>query len=441
MRLRKVISFALAVSLLSATLTGCGDKPDDQTWDEYYNEKEGITDSKKEEESVEGKLLDSDKKDYTTILEDGTYYIRHSDGRCDPVYYGEAAFDKDDQTSSANDNRVMWFRSDYDKIPTFYTGDELILYSTSILPTLFYFERFEDFGFSVGLRKIDFDDNGRLIFPTDEDAESTYPNSETDVLLDSTNTKIIIDSVGTIRTTENSGATVTRVGSLVIPENFLGQDISVIAYDGTIRHEYEFPVNVKILGSMDVRKSRLYDFDEGNIIVINVPSEFNTGYYCVNGNGMFRYVKGNSYDDSKTDFNVPNIYDDNAESEKTTIKEMDKYTGSDMSEEPLSSDPYAGMKAVEKADADTPKVTFTVTNTGGVSVNVTFTNPDGTPAENVEMVDAYIVSPINHAKYLMSNNGNSVYRDFEATEKGEYEIKFSGLNGLVPKVSAKTSLF
>ena len=34
-------------------------------------------------------------------------------------------------------------------------------------------------------------------------------------------------------------------------------------------------------------------------------NEFNNGYYMINGQGVFRYVKGTSYTE-RTDFNIPN---------------------------------------------------------------------------------------------------------------------------------------
>ena len=50
-----------------------------------------------------------------------------------------------------------------------------------------------------------------------------------------------------------------------------------------------------------------YTFLKNKIIRINIPDTFNSGYYCVNGTGLFRYVRGRRYDEF-TDFSEPNDY-------------------------------------------------------------------------------------------------------------------------------------
>ena len=45
------------------------------------------------------------------------YYILHADKTYEPVYFGEASFSSGDTTTSPSNERVVWFREDFDKIP------------------------------------------------------------------------------------------------------------------------------------------------------------------------------------------------------------------------------------------------------------------------------------------------------------------------------------
>ena len=68
------------------------------------------------------------------------------------------------------------------------------------------------------------------------------------------------------------------------------------------------------------------------IITINLPENLKTGYYYINGAGLFRYIDGNSYNDS-TNFNDPGVIkDDNGKviyDPRTTETKKTVYTNDD----------------------------------------------------------------------------------------------------------------
>lgn len=44
---------------------------------------------------------------YENEIKDGVFYVRHSDSVCEPVYFGEATFEKGSVSKIKNDKRVL----------------------------------------------------------------------------------------------------------------------------------------------------------------------------------------------------------------------------------------------------------------------------------------------------------------------------------------------
>ena len=176
--MRKTVVTALILGLLSPiVLTGCG--------------KSEIV-SKNTESSQE----------YLKNLEAGKYYVRHTDKQtntisCEEVYYGNATFDKGDDAASWSNDRIMWYTSDFAKIPTLYSGDSLIMYSDSNFKDEFSIERFEDYGYTIGFCKLKPTNSNRYKISTNIDDKCTYPNGDTDVILKwDAKDYVILDKLG-----------------------------------------------------------------------------------------------------------------------------------------------------------------------------------------------------------------------------------------------------
>jgi len=246
---------------------------------------------------------------YLKTLEDGSFYVRHENKTCEKVYFGSATFDEGETTNKENERRIMWFNEDFKNIPTLYEGESLILYTAKELKEEFNFERFEDFGYTIGLCGLKETKSGRYYISTNPKDKNTYPGGDTDAILLIENDIVIIDTLGgqplrvpgkTDRGVELDSK-LTRCGTIKGLDE--GYKYKMEVYEGTKRHEFVFTANVKALGSMDVIETTDYVFESETIININIPEEFESGYYMINGRGLFRYVKGDSYDDG-TNFNV-----------------------------------------------------------------------------------------------------------------------------------------
>lgn len=412
--LRKRIAMALCILLSITTITGCGGDKED---------------SSKNENSTASYLKD---------MKAGEFYVLHgnADGTvsCDQVYFGAATFDKGDAVDSYNDKRVMWFKEDFSKIPTLYAGDQLVMYSNDVFKESFRFERFEDYGYTIGFCGLKATESNRYSVSTDPDERCTYPEGDTDVILTYSSSSVIIDKIGgkEIRNEDKSPTSnglntdwVTRSGTIrgLTQDAIFETDI----YEGTVLHPgLKFKADVKAMGSCEVVKSTNFSFEEqNNIITLEIPGDFNTGYYCIEGMGMFRYIKGDSYSAS-TNFNVPNkIQTENPDG----ITVMSSFTGESINSD-TGEDEYSSG---DIASNDIATQTFAVTSPGNISLRVDF-ELDGSYDESSLPVVTAIIDKPNGTQEKLINDGNGMSVNFMA-EEGEYVITYYDLGPRTPILS------
>ena len=373
---------------------------------------------------------------YISHLEDGVYYVRSMVTKdCRPLYFGNATFDEGSTTSSPSNERVMWYKDDFSNIPTLYEGDALILYTKKDFEEKMIFERFEDLGYTIGLCGLEELKSGRYAIYTDPEKKCTYPMGDTDEILKLTNKTVTLDTVGGIdirvKTSEDE-AFLTRCGTLKGLTKDAGYN--TVIYDGTIKHTYNFKANVKVFGSMEVVETYDYKFEQEKLINITIPDYFQSGYYMINGVGLFRYVKGTFYDDT-TNFNVEN---DNRNVKKiknssSTISQ----TGISANTDSTVSNNSSNTEPTRTAEETVSK--FTVTKEGMITVIVQFTVPGNAVTDTSGNVTAVIVTP-SGGNLMMTSDASKgiVTRTFNATE-GEYQIIYYDLGEKTPHVSIKAN--
>lgn len=466
---KKMVMLFLAASMV---LTACGSKEDSQNQTtqpaQQTQTKNNDSQSPQDIPLPETVNLGQDQK-YSDILQDGTYYIRHVDGTCEPVYFGNGSFESGDISTSPSNNRILWYKEDFNKIPTMYKGDSLILYATGELSEEFILERFEDFGYSIGVRGMLVSVSGRFKIPTQE-TYITYPGGDTEQISTLTNARVIFESLGgqqlryneetqetegELENTEND-ALLTRVGTI---QNLVkGNNYSAQIFDGTVEYDYDFVADVRILGSMEVSKSNNFSFEDETIINVPVPDDYNSGYYMINGNGLFRYVNDTSFNDF-TDFNIPNI---NTETEQVYLSDLFEKNPSEWTEEEILTQIENGYITEEEAqklfkDLDTKQKadeianaglvqhidydnSFSLTKEGKVNVKITFTVAEGAEQKEVDIskVSAVLVSPSGETKLQMRKSGQTLTLDFDATEVGIYQIMYYDLGVNIPKITVES---
>ena len=216
---------------------------------------------------------------------------------------------------------TVWFTGNSDKnIPTLSSGDKLLYVSSNNVPYMgIEWERFADYGYTIGTANMIGDESGHYHI-SNEDGKGfngyVCPDSDANQLNEhfSSISNLFLDKIGGIKVRENEvsrGGTVTK---LIKDKEYVCE-----WYTGTIYQDFKMTANVHTFGFMELFTTYEYEFLHSNCIEISIPSWFKTGYYYVDGIGMFRYVSksdealynGKEFDEN-INWNDPIIlYDEN----------------------------------------------------------------------------------------------------------------------------------
>ena len=418
MSINKVTFFLLTI-FSCAFLIGCSE--------ESVETKDIITNTQTGDVSI------SVQQEYTKKLISGTYYIRHADFSCEPVYFGNASFQQGSKTDIADYERMYWFRDDYDKIPTFNYGDSLIYYSTEAFTENFILERFKDLGYTVGLRGLYPTNTDR--FAIDVKMENSYPESDTDVILQAANDHLLIDKIGkgdTAPLRKNKDLTdpkspVTVYGTL----NGLSKNTTydIIAYDGTVEYPINATANIKAFGSMEVENITDYNFEHDQVIVINIPTSYHNGYYSINGEGLFRYAYSKNEDLDNTNlWNIPNQTTETVVStNQISISEQDYETTDIMAQQSISNNNVAN-----------PSDSINVSSTGIISLEIEVYDNYGNliNIQDHPLISAGMLSP-DRQSIPFTKTEHGFQTTFNAEVTGTYKIEYYNMAGFTTRLLSK----
>ena len=263
-------------------------------------------------------------------LESGKAYVWHHDGgniaddlegyADKNIFFscitGDYNFKKKEKEEELDYPRSIWVPSDEDEnIPTVMDGDYLIYVSDTEVPDGILFERFADYGYTIGVSNLIKDGGGHYYIQfsdTDEDDYKYFVDMNSDASqvaeLDPI-TKLYLDKVGKVKVREDSVSDGGTVLGLKKDKSYICQ-----FYTGTFYQDFQMTANIHSFSSLERFTSYEYEFMHSNFIVIKIPEYFKSGYYFVNGVGLFRYVdsadaksyNGKAYD-AGIDWNDPII--------------------------------------------------------------------------------------------------------------------------------------
>ena len=333
-------------------------------------------------------------------LERGNCYVETENGYALP-YWGDTTFDTTTDYTTASTSKVAWFDDEnWEMIPTLYKGGHIVLRTDNEFKEEFYFERYIDAGYSVGLCNLSRTDTGRYKVSTSSGTQID-PNSDAEALTDLGDINITIDTIGgqPLRS-----SLVNECGMIEGLEK--GQTYEADVYVGTEIHPYTFTADSRILYSAQVNTTTDYEFVQAEVIEIEIPEYFNSGYYSLNGSGIFRYVAGDSYDET-TDFNELN-YDD-------SIAAADAYSDSNWDKESVSD-----TLEIPETGSYTLRITY------GDEVNETLL-PDSITADDVPAPTVKLY--LGDETITLEDVGNNiVYASFSA-EAGTYSLDLEYIYG------------
>ena len=258
-----------------------------------------------------------DEKVYTLdTLEPGRYYVWNNNGEdildsvngnTDSTFHilpeGNKNWEKKQDV-----NHTIWFSSKEDEsIPTYYQGDELIYVSKINVPFEgIKWERFADYGYTIGVTNLIGDKSGHYRIPFDENklyAGYVYDKSDASQINQFVNvSNIFIDKIGGVSVRDSI---ISDGGTIYGLEK---DNVYVCEwYTGTFYQDFEMTADIHSFCSFESFKTYNYNFLHSNCISIEIPNWFKSGYYYVNELGFFRYVSDadrNQYNGQAYDGNI-----------------------------------------------------------------------------------------------------------------------------------------
>lgn len=198
--------------------------------------------------------------------------------------------------SEASPNeRILMFGRDDEQIPTLYKDTQLIYKSADfnnpsadgsvpLTPSEYILERFSDQGYSVGIRGLENPDGTKYRTPIVK--TSFYPGCSAigNLKLKSDET-LTLDKINGVPISASNVSSVGTITGLT-----KGQPYTVDAYIGTSPVGGEVIADTHMFASFELYTLKDYELDAAGYGIITMPDYMWSGYYYVNGMGLFRYV-------------------------------------------------------------------------------------------------------------------------------------------------------
>lgn len=320
--------------------------------------------------------------------------------------------------SSVNKDRVLWYAADDVEIPTLYEEDELIYVTDGSVPQNYIWERYKDLGYSVGIKNLQSSNSGKysmIINNTD-----IQPISDASIKLQEIekDTNVIIDKIGGTNINETN---ISDCGTILGLTQ--GSLYSLDTYIGTTFKNYDLLADTRIFNSFEIYQSSTYDFSQNGYAIIKLPDNLISGYYYLNGKGLFKYSKCSKLDSNVTiDYNEAYYigYDENG---NLISKDDIKGNASNDSIDESSNDFEREWKSSLNLDCSQTSMTINITYSNIINV-VNGQKVELKGDEEQELPIAYITSPTGEKYEFEENNReeNSLICTIEAPLTGKWEI-------------------
>lgn len=234
-------------------------------------------------------------------LEDGCFYVWHNEkadnvmedlkGVAQSDVFFKCPLGDINWSKNSYINHTIWFTSKNDiEIPTYFPGDEILFVSSTYVPyDGIQWERFADYGYTIGVANMISDNSGhyRIVNNADTGYEGyIYSSSDVSELEKYVNvSNLFLDKIDGLEVRED----IVSEGGTIMG---LEKDKEYVCewYTGTYYQDYLLKANIRTFGSMETFTTYEYEFLHSRCISITIPEWLKTGYYYMEAIGFFRYV-------------------------------------------------------------------------------------------------------------------------------------------------------
>lgn len=333
-------------------------------------------------------------------LEDKAFYVLKEDGTYHRLYIGETSYKKNSGfPTNPSSKRVAWFGKDYERIPTMYKGECIAYRSSTEFSEQFNIERYEDIGYTIGICNMSESSTGRFKFSTKPDDMQIDIDASTGILYQLGPHTATIERIGEV---DLRTGNISRAGTVVGLER--GKTYTTDVYIGTDVNRYSFIADVRAMVSMELYGISDYTYMQGKTVTFSFPEWYNSGYYCVNGFGIVRYIASNREFTESMDMNIPN-------SEFSTDQSGN------------------GLETTPDAVNDIERIPFRIDEETPVRVQVLFEPEKGGKDGYGAVPDPTARILAESAAYALSPGADGELLVDMTLPAGDYTLEITGLNG------------
>lgn len=235
---------------------------------------------------------------------DSFYRLPLEDCNFDPKQEILSTDDTSNGRTDPDSNRLLDFVHRDSAIPTLYKNDLLIYVSDGTI-SFFTWERYLDYGYSIGLSGLEY-----------TDAEKILSGNNTVAAVGSS----IEAAVSSVSLPENVRLTVDKINGTAITAQFLndggiitgmskGVTANIDFYAGTQHIPLTASADTRYFKSFELYKTDKYALSTDGYAIIDIPMYFKSGYYLINNSGFVKFLNvDRGIDESGIDLEIPYYY-------------------------------------------------------------------------------------------------------------------------------------
>ena len=234
---------------------------------------------------------------------DSYYLLPVEDANFDAKEY-EATNGSMNGMTNSDDNRLLNFTLKDSAIPTLYKNDQLIYVADGTVAE-FGCERFNDYGYSIGLSGLDGSSSGKIKSGTNT---SVAANANIQI------------GIGSMALPAGSDLTIDKINGTAISSQYVN-DAGVVTgmskdatakidfYVGTTPAPLTTVADTRYFKSFELYQTTKYSLSTDGYAVVEVPSYFKSGYYLLNNTGFVKFLNvDRGIDESGIDLSTPYYY-------------------------------------------------------------------------------------------------------------------------------------
>ncbi len=253
---------------------------------------------------------------------DAFYILPFEDSNFDPSQEILSTDDTLNGKVAPDSNRLLDFVHKDSAIPTLYKNDQLVYVSDGTVSS-FTWERYLDYGYSIGLSGLEF-----------TEAEKVLSGNNTIAAMGSS----IEAAVSSISLPESARLTVDKINGTAITAQFLndggiitGMSMNAAAnidfYAGTQHIPVTTAADTRYFKSFELYQTDKYALSTDGYAIIDIPSYLKSGYYLINHTGFVKFLNlDRGVDESGIDFDIPYYYE-GVDGKTLTFYEWQNETG------------------------------------------------------------------------------------------------------------------